>query len=103
MKTLTIVSSSTKQRELHTEERFQGARRQDGRGLLVLKKPAKCRRGMQRGKGKQETAELDRRGGLHRDSDFLLGVLFHTQKAAKSNPKWTQEVSGVLSQHHQLC
>lgn len=43
-----IVSSSTKQRELHTEERFQGARGQDGRGLLVLKKPAKYRRPQER-------------------------------------------------------
>lgn len=101
-----IVSSSTKQGELHTKEGFQGARGQDRRGCLYSRSRLSAggpKRGVQRGKGKQETAELDSRGGLHRESDFLLGVLFHTQKGAKSNPKWTQKVPGVLSQHHQLC
>lgn len=46
--------------------------------------------GVQRGKGKRETAELDRRGGLHRESDFLVGGVhrdFRIQKGANRNPK----------------
>lgn len=104
-----IVSSSTKQGEPHTEEGFQGARGQDQRGLLVLKKPAKCQ--WPQGKGAETKGEVGdswarQEGGLHRELDFLFGGVhwdFRTQKGAKSNPKWTQEVPGVLSQHHQLC